>query len=54
MDCLTTELVDVTVIYRGRAVEFFPKVYLILLRRAMVRPGRDRLFGRVEVDETYF
>jgi transposase-like protein len=24
------------------------------LRRAMVRPGRDRLSGRVEVDETYF
>jgi transposase-like protein len=23
------------------------------LRRAMVRPGRDRLSGRVEVDETY-
>jgi transposase-like protein len=23
------------------------------LRRAMVRPGRDRLHGRVEVDETY-
>ena len=23
------------------------------LRRAMVRPGRDRLAGRVEVDETY-
>lgn len=24
------------------------------LRRAMVRPGRDRLSGRVEVDETYY
>ena len=24
------------------------------LRRAMVRPGRDRLCGRVEVDETYW
>ena len=24
------------------------------LRRAMVRPGRDRLSGRVEVDETYW
>jgi transposase-like protein len=24
------------------------------LRRAMVRPGRDRLSGRIEVDETYF
>jgi hypothetical protein len=23
------------------------------LRRAMVRPGRDRLIGEVEVDETY-
>ena len=23
------------------------------LRRAMVRPGRDRLSGRVEVDEAY-
>ena len=23
------------------------------LRRAMVRPGRERLSGRVEVDETY-
>ena len=23
------------------------------LRRAMVRPGRDKLFGKVEVDETY-
>jgi hypothetical protein len=24
------------------------------LRRAMVRPGRDKLSGWVEVDETYF
>ena len=28
--------------------------WLHKLRRAMVRPGRDRLAGRVEVDETYF
>jgi transposase-like protein len=28
-------------------------VWLHKLRRAMVRPGRDRLFGEVEVDETY-
>jgi transposase-like protein len=28
--------------------------WLHKLRRAMVRPGRDRLSGRVEVDETYF
>jgi transposase-like protein len=28
-------------------------VWLHKLRRAMVRPGRDRLAGRVEVDETY-
>jgi transposase-like protein len=27
--------------------------WLHKLRRAMVRPGRDRLCGRVEVDETY-
>lgn len=27
--------------------------WLHKLRRAMVRPGRDRLIGRVEVDETY-
>jgi transposase-like protein len=27
--------------------------WLHKLRRAMVRPGRDRLNGRVEVDETY-
>lgn len=27
--------------------------WLHKLRRAMVRPGRDRLLGRVEVDETY-
>ena len=27
--------------------------WLHKLRRAMVRPGRDRLGGRVEVDETY-
>ncbi len=27
--------------------------WLHKLRRAMVRPGRDRLMGRVEVDETY-
>jgi transposase-like protein len=27
--------------------------WLHKLRRAMVRPGRDRLTGRVEVDETY-
>lgn len=28
-------------------------VWLHKLRRAMVRPGRDRLTGRMEVDETY-
>jgi transposase-like protein len=28
-------------------------VMLQKLRRAMLRPGRDRLFGTVEVDETY-
>jgi transposase-like protein len=28
--------------------------WLHKLRRAMVRPGRDRLCGRVEVDETYW
>jgi len=28
--------------------------WLHKLRRAMVRPGRDRLQGRVEVDETYW
>jgi transposase-like protein len=28
--------------------------WLHKLRRAMVRPGRDRLSGRVEVDEAYF
>src|ERR1700676_486430 len=28
--------------------------WLHKLRRAMVRPGRDRLIGRVEVDETYW
>ena len=28
--------------------------WLHKLRRAMVRPSRDRLSGRVEVDETYF
>lgn len=28
--------------------------WLHKLRRAMVRPGRDRLSGRVEVDETYY
>jgi hypothetical protein len=27
--------------------------WLHKLRRAMVRPGRDLLMGRVEVDETY-
>jgi transposase-like protein len=27
--------------------------WLHKLRRAMVRPGRDRLIGRIEVDETY-
>jgi hypothetical protein len=27
--------------------------WLHKLRRAMVRPGRDRLAGRVEVDETF-
>ena len=27
--------------------------WLHKLRRAMVRPGRDRLAGEVEVDETY-
>ena len=27
--------------------------WLHKIRRAMVRPGRDRLFGRIEVDETY-
>ena len=29
------------------------RTWLHKLRRAMVRPGRDRLHGRVEVDETY-
>jgi transposase-like protein len=29
-------------------------MWLHKLRRAMVRPGRDRLSGRVEVDETYW
>ena len=28
-------------------------VWLHKLRRAMVRPGRDRLSGKIEVDETY-
>src|SRR5438477_12475817 len=28
--------------------------WLHKLRRAMVRPGRDRVSGRVEVDETYW
>ncbi len=28
--------------------------WLHKLRRAMIRPGRDRLSGEVEVDETYF
>ena len=28
--------------------------WLHKLRRAMVRPGRDQLTGRVEVDETYW
>ena len=28
--------------------------WLYKLRRAMVRPGRDRLSGKVEVDETYW
>lgn len=28
--------------------------WLHKIRRAMVRPDRDRLFGRVEVDETYW
>jgi transposase-like protein len=28
--------------------------WLHKLRRAMVRPGRDRLTGRIEVDETYW
>ena len=28
-------------------------VWMHKLRRAMVRPGRDRLLGRVEVDETF-
>ena len=28
--------------------------WLHKLRRAMVRPGRDRLSGEVEVDETYW
>ena len=29
-------------------------VWLHKLRRAMIRPGRDRLAGRAEVDETYW
>jgi hypothetical protein len=28
-------------------------LWLHKMRRAMVRPGRDRLHGRVEVDETF-
>jgi hypothetical protein len=31
-----------------------PSSWLHKLRRAMLRPGRDRLFKRVEVDETYW
>ena len=28
--------------------------WLHKIRRAMVRPGRDRLYGRIEIDETYW
>jgi len=37
----------------GLATYYTAWTWLHKLRRAMVRPGRDRLSGRVEVDETY-
>jgi len=37
----------------GLGSYFTAWTWLHKLRRAMVRPGRDRLQGRVEVDETY-
>ena len=37
----------------GLATYYTAWTWLHKLRRAMVRPGRDRLRGRVEVDETY-
>ena len=37
----------------GLATYYTAWTWLHKLRRAMVRPGRDRLNGRVEVDETY-
>ena len=37
----------------GLGSYFTAWTWLHKLRRAMVRPGRDRLGGRVEVDETY-
>jgi len=37
----------------GLGSYFTAWTWLHKLRRAMVRPGRDRLHGRVEVDETY-
>ena len=37
----------------GLGSYFTAWTWLHKLRRAMVRPGRDRLLGRVEVDETY-
>jgi transposase-like protein len=40
---------------RALGLGSYPTAWLWLhkMRRAMVRPGRDRLGGRVEVDETY-
>lgn len=42
-------------VQRQRGLKRYETVWTILhkLRRAMVRPGRDRLSGTVEVDETY-
>ena len=37
----------------GRGSYLTAWTWLHKLRRAMVRPGRDRLSGRIEVDETY-
>ncbi len=41
---------------RGLGLGSYKTAWALLhkLRRAMVRPGRDRLAGTVEVDETYW
>ena len=57
MWCVTSQKTGASAmgLQRQLGLKRYETVWTLLhkLRRAMVRPGRDRLSGRVEVDETY-